>query len=284
MTLVDIEGRLTAQAKQRELKTLVIDVERLKGKFRWEDRYDGLTIEGEFWSLSDFKHKVGRIPHEAVTLWPRTIMAAWRWVGEKKIHSAHEWDAGGPAAFAQTVRDQLNDADIITGHYVNRADRRWLNSLFRDHGINWPSDYKVIDTCAIARRDLGDESMTLGALCSRFGIPTKTGKYDPVQAQAACDGDRKAQRQIDTYCKGDVEASTGLYFVTLPLAHGHPHVAPTAAANVDMCPRCASTDVERAGTYSPGVYVYKRYRCNDCPGTSYFRTMYESRGPSVRAL
>ena len=27
-----------------------------------------------------------------------------------------------------------------------------------------------------------------------------------------------------------------------------------------------------------------RYRCDSCPGTSYFTTMYEGRGPSVRAL
>lgn len=269
---------------KRELRILVIDVERLKGQFRWDDRYDGLTIEGEFWSLSDHKTKIGRIPHEKVTLWPRTIMASWRWIGEKKIHSAHEWDEGGAAQFARTVREQMDAADVITGHYVNKADRRWLNSLFRDHGVPWPSPSKVVDTCTIARRDLGDESMTLGALCSRFGIPTKTGHYDADVAKAACAGDRKAQREIDTYCRGDVEASTGLYFATLPLAHNHPHVAPARAAGATVCPRCGGEDVERAGTYTPGVYIYARYRCNTCPGTSYFRTMYEGRGPSVKAL
>lgn len=272
-------------AKNRELKTLVIDVERLKGRFRWpgEDRYDGLTIEGEFWSLSDFKHKIGRIPHQYVTDWPRTICAAWRWIGEKPIHFAAEWDHS-PAQFAQQVRDVIHEADIITGHYVNKADRRWLNSLFRDHRIDWPSNVKVVDTLTIARRDLGDESMTLGALCNRFGIPTKVDTYDPLVARAACEGDRKAQRRIATYNKGDVEASTGLYFMTLPLAHGHPHVAPVKGSNVTTCPRCASTDVHRDGTYSPGVYVYARYRCDACPGTSYFRTTYEGRGPAVRAL
>lgn len=282
--IADLAEAARANAKNRELKTLVIDVERLKGKFRWVDRYDGLTIEGEFWSLSDHKTKIGRIPYEFVTQWPRTIMASWRWVGEKRIHSAHEWDEGGAEEFARTVREQLHIADIATGHYANNADRKWLNSLFRDHRIPWPSPVKWIDTCAVARRDLGDESMTLGALCSRFGIPTKTGKYDPVVAQAACDGDRKAQREIDTYCKGDVEASTGLYFITLPLAHSHPHVAPVKGSTTPTCPRCASTDVHRDGTYSPGVYVYARYRCDSCPGTSYFRTVYEGRGPAVRTL
>lgn len=286
MSIADIAERANHLAKARELKTLVIDVERLKGKFNWpgDDRYDGLTIEGEFWGLSDFKHKIGRIPHEHVTEWPRTICAAWRHLGEKRVQFAAEWDEGGARQFAQTVRDQLDQADIITGHYVNRADRRWLNSLFRDHGIDWPSPYKVIDTCTIARRDLGDESMTLDALCKRFGIPAKSGKYDPKVAAAACAGDKKAQRQIKSYNCGDVEASTGLYFMTLPLAHGHPHVAPTRGQTTTTCPRCGSHNVHQYGTWSPGTYVYAAHRCDDCPGTSHFRTEYQRRGPSVRAL
>lgn len=265
-----IAERLATATKTRELKTLVIDVERLQGK-----------AEVPFWGLGDYKHR--RIHHEYVTEWPRTICAAWRWVGEKKIHFAAEWD-DGPQVFAQTIRGAMHEADIITGHYVNGADRKWLNSLFRDHGIDWPSPYKVIDTCTIARRDLGDESMTLDALCKRFGIPSKSGRYDAEVARAACEGDVKAQRQIKLYNCGDVEASTGLYFVTLPLAHGHPHVAPVKGMSTLVCPRCSSEDVHRAGSWSPGVYVYERYRCDACPGTSYFRTVYEGRGPAVRAL
>lgn len=267
---MSLAAAVEAAAKGRELKTLVIDVERLQGK-----------AEVPFWGLGDYKHR--RIHHEHVTEWPRTICAAWRWIGERKIHFAAEWD-NGPEAFAQTMRDQLDDADIITGHYVNGADRKWLNSLFRDHRIDWPSPYKVIDTLAIARRDLGDESMTLDALCKRFGIPAKSGKYDPVVARAACEGDTRAQRQIATYNKGDVEASTGLYFMTLPLAHGHPHVAPVKGMTKPTCPRCSSENVRRAGSWTPGVYVYERWRCDTCVGTSYFKTTFEHRGPSVRAL
>jgi hypothetical protein len=282
---MSLDAQVKAAAKTRELKTLVIDVERVKGKFLWpgEDRYDGLTIAGEFWSLSDYRKKFGRIPHQYVTEWPRTFMAAWRWIGEQRIHSAHEWD-DSPATFAQTVRDQLDIADIATGHYAKSADRKWLNSLFRDHGINWPSPVVWVDTCTIARRDLGDESMTLDALCRRFGIPTKTGKYDAAVARAATEGDKRAQREVITYCKGDVDASTGLYFHTLPLAHGHPHVAPTRGLISLTCPRCSSSDVHRAGTWSSGVYHYAMYRCDGCPKTSYFKEMYEKRGPSVRAL
>ncbi len=271
------------QAKSRELKTLVIDVERLPGTFRWDDRYDGLTIEGSFWGLSDFKHKFGRVPYTAVTAWPRTICALWRWIGEKRIHFAAEWE-NGAEAFIRQVRDALDEADIITGHYVNGADRKWLNTEFRDHRLPWPSPYKVVDTLALCRRELGDESMTLGALCSRFGIPTKVDKYDPNVARAAVAGDKAAQRRLKKYNSGDVEASTGLYFATLPLAKSHPHVSPIAGQTKTLCPRCGSDQVERRGSYTPGVYIYARYVCNACPGTSYFRTTYEGRGPSVKAI
>ena len=267
---MSLAALVEANAKRRELKTLVIDVERLPGR-----------AEVPFWGLGDYKHR--RIHHEYVTEWPRTICAGWRWIGDKRMHFAAEWESS-PAEFAQAVRDVLNEADIITGHYVNGADRKWLNSLFRDHGIAWPSPYKVIDTLTLARRDLGDESMTLDALCKRFGIPNKTGKYDADVARAACEGDQRAQRTIKAYNLGDVEASTGLYFATLPLAHGHPHIAPVKGATEMTCPRCASTNVHRDGTYSPGVYVYARYRCDDCPGGGYFRQQYEGRGPAVRAL
>lgn len=282
----ELAQKIATIAAQSELKVLVIDVERIKGHFRWpaEDRFDTLTIEGDFWSLSDYKHKFGRVPYQHVTDWPRTICAAWRWLGDKHIRFAAEWEAGGPAAFAETIRDAMDQADIVTGHYVNGADRKWLNSLFRDHGLRFPSPYKVVDTLAVARRELGDESMTLGALCTRWGIPTKQGSYNPVVARAAVEGDRKAQRELKLYNCADVEASTGLYVVQLPLTKGHPHVAPGLAASSDhpLCPRCGSSKTERNGTWTPGVYVYARYLCQSCSG--WFRDMYESRGPSVRAI
>jgi hypothetical protein len=273
---------LVAIAKQRELKTLVIDVERLKGRFVWGDRFDSLTIAGEFWSLSDYKHKFGRIPYQYVTEWPRTITASWRWFGEKRINFAAEWETGGAYKFAETVRNVMDEADIVTGHYVNAADRKWLNSLFRDHGLRMPSPYRVVDTCTIARRNLGDESMTLGALCSRYGIPTKQGHYDATVARNACEGDKKAQRELKLYNMADVEASTGLYAVTLPFAKGHPHVRPLAGLDKTLCPRCGSDKVKRDGQYSPSVRVYAQFLCTTCTG--WFYTTYESRGPSVRAL
>ena len=265
MSVVEMATEL---ARRRELKTLVIDLERLPGK-----------AEVPFWSLSDYKNR--RIRHDLVTEWPRTISGAWRWFGQKKIHFAAEWETD-PGDFAARLREAIHQADIVTGHNVNRFDRKHWNTLFRDHGIPMPSPYKVVDTLVVGRRELGDESMTLDALCQRYGIPTKQGRYDADVARDACAGVKRAQSLLKTYNMADVEASTGLYAMMLPLIKGHPHVAPVRGLSATTCPRCGSDQVRRDGTYSPAVIVYQAYLCTSC--TSYFRTTWESRGPSVRAL
>lgn len=264
------------------MRLLVIDVERVKGYFHWTDRYDGLDIKGRFWDLSDYKRKFGRIPYTAVTAWPRTICAAYRFYGEKRIRFDAEWLEGGREGFVTRIRDIIDSADKLTGHNAKRADLPWLYTEMRDHGLRLPVLRKrdVIDTLTIARANLGDESMTLGALTQRYGIPTKEGHYDADVADRAVAGSRKDQREIRMYNIADVEASTGLYFATLPLATGHPHVRP----NTPMaCPRCGSTDRERRGTTSPAVLIYPRYLCRNCD--SWWRDeKHVARGSSARAL
>jgi hypothetical protein len=73
-----------------------------------------------------------------------------------------------------------------------------------------------------------------------------------------------------------------VYWSLLPHIKPHPHVAPDRYFEKMCCPRCASTDVHREGTYTPGVYVYAAYRCLTCKGT--FKAEYQHRGPAVRAL
>lgn len=282
---VERRAAIINQAKRaHEVKTLIIDVERLPG---WATVQIGdITINGPFWSLNDFKRRGilrRRINPDEVTEWPRTITASWRWFGNTKIHFAAEWQQGGAQAFAEKVRDKMDKADIVSGHYVNGADRKWLNSLFRDHGLRFPSPYRVIDTLAVARRELGDESMQLGALCTRYGIPTKQGKYDAHVARRACNGSRKDQAEIREYNMADVEASTGLLAVMLPIVRSMPHAAPIKGIDNNLCPRCGSADITRHGTYSPQVHVYPRYLCNTCTGWYTVRHT-QLRGPSVKTL
>jgi DNA-directed RNA polymerase subunit RPC12/RpoP len=114
------------------------------------------------------------------------------------------------------------------------------------------------------------------------GVAGKNDKYDFRVADAAVEGDVKAQARIKRYNVGDIRATEALYWALLPHIKPHPHVAPNRYMAGICCPRCASRDVHRSGSYTPGVLVYAMYRCGAC--SSNFKTTFESRGPSVRAL
>lgn len=255
-------------AKRSELKILVYDIERMKG-----------TAEVEFWSLSDFKNR--RINADDVSAWPATICVAYRFLGEKRTQFASVWD-DGHEGMHRRVWDAFNEADITVGHNSKAFDEKHLNTGWRDLGMTPPSPSKAIDTLTSARARFGDESKTLDALCHRIGLTGKTDRYNVEVARAALAGDKAAQRQLKAYNVGDIDATEALYVTLLPWIKSHPHVAPNAGTDKALCPRCASDDVYRNGTWTVAVNTYLAYTCRECGG--HWKTTFEVRGPSVRTL
>jgi hypothetical protein len=268
-------------AKQRELKTLMVDIERLPGRARVKHR--GLTIEGDFWDLNGWKHTLGyRIHADDVLEWPSTVCFAARWyeTGRKTFHAV--WDDGGADAMHAAAFTLYDQADIAITYNGVSFDNKHLMSGWTERGMGKPSSWKDVDLLRVVRAQLGWESKTLDAVCKRLGIPAKNDKYSVEVARAAAAGDVKAQRKLRRYNANDVDILPAVYEATMHLVKSHPHVAPSLGLERPTCPRCGSTDVARVGTYTPGVYNYPEYKCAVCRGS--FRTTYESRGPSVRAL
>jgi hypothetical protein len=263
-----VKATIATMAQRQELKILIYDIERMKG-----------SAAVEFWSLSDFKNR--RIHADDVTAWPRTICVAWRFLGDQETRFASEWD-DGPRRMHKRIWDAFNAADVTVGHNSKAFDEKHLNTGWRDLGMKPPSPTKPIDTLSAARSRFGDESKTLDALCQRIGLAGKTDRYDVEIARAACAGDLDAQAQIRAYNIGDIDATEALYVTLLPWIKVHPHVAPNAGTDKQLCPRCASDRVRRNGTWTVAVNTYRQYRCLDCGGA--WKSTYESRGPSVRTL
>lgn len=269
MTLAEqVATRATEIAQRSELKILVYDIERMKGR-----------AEVEFWSLSDFKGR--RIHADDVAAWPRTICIAWRFLGDTETQFASEWD-DGPRKMHKRIWEAFDQADITVGHNSKSFDERHLNTGWRDLGMLPPSPSKPIDTLSVARARFGDESRTLDALCQRIGLTGKSDRYDVEVARAACAGDKEAQQRIRLYNEGDIDATEALYVSLLPWVKSHPHVAPNAGTDKQLCPRCASSKIKRNGTWTVAVNTYLAYKCRDCGG--HWKTTFEVRGPSVRTL
>ncbi len=264
---MSLTQQVAEQAKRRELKTLIVDIERLPGQF-----------SADFWDLNAFKNR--RIHADLVTAWPSTICFAALWYGTKKplFHAA--WDDAD--AMHQAAFELYDEADLVMTYNGVGFDNRHLTSGWTERGMGRPSPWKDIDLLKVARQSQGWESKTLDSVCKRLGIPAKNDKYEVQLARDAMAGDTKAQARLKRYNVNDVQVLTGVYERLLPYVKGHPHVAPSRGLDSTICPRCGSDDVTRAGTYSPGVYHYLAWKCLTCSGP--FRTEYQSRGPSVRAL
>ena len=214
---------------------LTVDIERLPGRARIEHR--GLTIEGPFWDLNSWKRVIGyRLPPTAVLSWPRTICAAWRWYGSRKVEFAAEWD-GGREAFLRAVWDAYNTADIVYGHNVDAFDTKKLQGEWNEIGLTRPSPFRSVDTLKVARSAFGYESNKLSSLCERLGIPTKVDVYDPDVAQRAVDGDARAQRRLRIYNQGDIVASEALVDRIRGYVPNHPHIG-LYTGDEDCCGSC----------------------------------------------
>src|SRR5690606_7035241 len=116
----------------------------------------------------------------------------------------------------------------------------------------------------IARREFGAESNTLNALTERFGITSKSDKYDAGIAEAALSGDREAQRRLAAYNRGDIVATAGLYEYLRPWDPSHPHPKQVNASEALTCNSCWGGNLEPNGYTLASLYMYRLYRCLDC--------------------
>lgn len=237
--------------KPHPARILVCDIERAQG-----------AALVPFWDLGDMKDR--RILPQTVTEWPRTICAAWKFVGEKRISFAAEWEPAGREAMLRTLWTAYDEADVIVGHNVKGFDTKKLKSEWLILGLRPPSPYRQVDTLTVARREFGMESNTLDALCVRLGIQAKEGRYNVEVAKKACAGNRTAQAELRRYNKYDVLATEALYGVLRGWDSTHPHMGLYTGVE-RCCYACGSENLVATGrtTKTPRT-AYATFECQDC--------------------
>lgn len=262
---VTLLERAADLVKQRELRTLIIDLERVPGVCR---AYDAKV------------NYINKAMWEEDT---RTICWSAKWIGEKATEFASVWDQDDDYVASRSF-ELIDEADLVMTYYGKGADIPWLVQQWAKRGLGEPTglDGKQIDLYKTVRGMKLTAGNSLDSACRFFGVQSKVDKYDFRVGDAAVAGDPKAQARIRRYNIGDIRATEALYWPLLPHIKPHPHVAPAAYMEQMCCPRCASTNVARDGLYTPGVYVYAAYRCHTCRGS--FKAEFHHRGPSVRAL
>ena len=229
--------------RQRQANIITLDIERLPGLARlWDPR-------------------TRYVPPSSWVRWPSMLCVAWKRLGQRAVEFASVWD-DGREGMARRIWDAVDAADAIVTYNGVRFDLPHMRSEWIELGMPMPRPHKDIDLYREVKRSLGFESKSLQQVTMRLGVPGKTGAYSMDEAEAAANGDMKAQQRLERYNKGDVTATEAAYLRMLGWLPAHP-ILGTDTDEI-VCTQCGSTDLKANGWYRAVVMDYRIYRCQNC--------------------
>lgn len=209
------------------------------------------------------------------------MSAAWKWYGEKKIHSVSLLDDKerlknnsfdirnmnvDDYVVVKKLHEVLDEADVFVYHNGDKFDLKKFNARAIYHGLPPISPNKIkIDTLKIARKNFAITSNSLDYLCQYFGISGKMSlPKGTFQNAMMCD--EKALKTLVKYNKKDISPSLeGLFEKLKPYIH---QLNYNLFTNAYACPKCQSHDIERRGYKYTGATRKAQVKCNTCGGWS----------------
>lgn len=215
---------------------------------------------------------------------------AWKWLGEKKVHTCYIWDFEAytkPVRFKghnlASVLEQLDEritagskevlkkwaelateAQILVGHNSDSFDYKQMNGRLMQYKLPPIPKPLSVDTKKLAKRLGYYDSNKLDDLSKRFNHGGKLD-HEGIEMWWKCmNGEVKAQKHMVAYNKVDVEKTMQLYLDFRPYDESHPNMA-NIADMPDTCRICT----ENYGFRSSGFKYtrtgrYRRWQCKNC--------------------
>jgi predicted PolB exonuclease-like 3'-5' exonuclease len=201
------------------------------------------------------------ISHDSIYQERAIICIAYKWAGEKKVHSL-KWDSKqNDKAMLKKFVKVLDSATEICGHNGDNFDLKWVRTRCLYHGIPMAPDYVSQDTLKLAKSKFLFNSNRLDYIADYLGY----GKKKPTGFKLWTDivGKKcpKAMKTMIDYCKHDVVLLEQIWdrFMTYVPAKS------SVAEYISRCPECGSdqTIVNKRRVTASG-YSKVQFRCNDC--------------------
>lgn len=211
------------------------------------------------------------IPHQNILQDWYIICGAWKFLGKKPTKAVSVLQ--DPERFAtdhrddyhvvKTLRDVLENVDILVGHNGDRFDLRMFNARLIYHKLPPLPKIITIDTLKEAKKVAKFTSNRLDYLGDFLGSGGKQNTSPGLWLRAQS-GDKGAIREMVKYNKTDVEILEELYLRLRPYMKTHPNLSPPEERS---CPRCGSTHtiVNKIRTRASGSR-YRTYQCRSCGG------------------
>jgi hypothetical protein len=201
---------------------------------------------------------------------PGSVIAfAAKWYGQKNVEFRSDYH-DGHAQMVERAHQLMSEADAIVHYNGNTFDMPWLRTEFVQAGMTPPAPHKDIDLLRVVKKQFRFPSNKLAYVTKALDLSGKLSHTGHQMWVDCLQGDeetrRKAWNLMRRYNRQDVATTEELYTRLLPWITMHPHQGLFIDTDEPVCPRCASTNLQRRGTASARNYTYPRFQCTDCGG------------------
>lgn len=202
------------------------------------------------------------------------INVCWKELGKPTIYSSSilddkemfKMDVNNDLVVVCKLREVFQDADIIIGHNSKKFDTKRLNTRLIYWGLDpLPSGLQQVDTLQEIRKVAAFSSNRLDylgqMLLGEGKAETSKGLWLRVLK-----GDKKAVKEMVSYCKKDVQLLEDLYLKILPYMKTHPHLGAMDGGDKNhTCPKCGGEEfLNKAIRYTTAGVKKVQKQCKKC--------------------
>jgi hypothetical protein len=203
---------------------------------------------------------------------PRVICWTARWYGTKgKTVMFDSEYKSGHKEMLQSLRDLMDEADVLVGYNSDGFDIPWINQQFLSFGVELPSPYQSIDLYKINKKNLRLPSgkldyLALDLLGDRKVANRGFGLWIDCIAEEDSPVKAKAWREMERYARKDTWLLEPLFDKLRPFIRSLNYGL--FNDTLFACTHCGSGNLQARGYRRTIASVFQRYHCNDCGGWS----------------
>jgi uncharacterized protein YprB with RNaseH-like and TPR domain len=193
------------------------------------------------------------------------ICIAYKWAGDKKIHSL-TWDKNqdDKAMLAQFIKI-ANEADELIGHNGDRFDLPWIRTRCLYHRIPVFPNYTTLDTLKNARSKFRFNSNKLDYIAQFLGLGKKLHTGYDLWKKVVLEKDQTSLNYMVKYCKGDVELLEKVFNELSTYIPSKTHHGVLAGNEKCSCPNCSSYEMKYTKTRMSALGMPRiQLQCQDC--------------------
>lgn len=183
-----------------------------------------------------------------------------------------------------SLRNLLDEADIVVGHNLQAFDTKSINSRCLVLEIPPPSPYKIVDTYISAKKYFKFESNSLEYLSQVLNVKHKKlahSKFPGFELWRECLlGNNEAWAEMKAYNIEDTFTTREVYYAMRPWIDNHANLGVYIEHKIPVCPKCGSVHLQHRGYAYTNTGRFRRFRCVECGGWG--RTRFNEQNKDVK--